>query len=77
MRLVEPDDATLYLVGFLVGAFLLRRWLTLVGFTVFMVSVFLPWHSVVRLVVAGLGVALMLGQIPLSIRRQRRGAKIS
>jgi hypothetical protein len=69
------DERYDFQMGFLVGGFLQRRWLTLVGFSVLMVSLFLPWHSDLRLVVEGLAVALMLAQIPFSIRRQRQEAK--
>jgi uncharacterized membrane protein len=60
-------------VGIIIGWFALGRWLSVAGFSVVLLGVLVPWPSravAVALVVAG--AVVMLIQIPVSIRVQRR-----
>ncbi|MHB8438567.1 MAG: hypothetical protein ACYDD4_05315 [Acidimicrobiales bacterium] len=60
-------------MGIWLGAFIRRRWFSLIGFAVVFASLLLPLGSAVRLVFVVVGAALMLAQIPLSIRQERHG----
>jgi hypothetical protein len=59
-------------MGWLVGAILQKRWLTLAGVVLIVGSVFLPRHTALPVGVGVLGLCLMLAQIPLMIRAERR-----
>jgi len=59
-------------VGVLLAALFRRRWLTLAGFGLILVALFLPGHSIIRLVLTGFGTGLIVAQIPVAIRARRR-----
>ncbi|HEY7946178.1 MAG TPA: hypothetical protein VID75_00805 [Acidimicrobiales bacterium] len=63
-------------MGVFLAALYQRRWLTLGGLAAIVVSVLLPAYSTPRLVVACLGLGLMLVQIPLAIREERRKRRL-
>jgi hypothetical protein len=59
-------------MGFLLGAAFRRRWFTLAGFVIVVASLFLPANSTARSVVAVTGLVVILVQIPLALRAERR-----
>ncbi len=59
-------------MGWLVGGILQRRWLTLAGVVLIVGSAFLPHRSAWALVVGAFGIGLILAQIPLAVRSERR-----
>ncbi len=64
-------------MGVFVAALYQRRWLTLGGLAAIVVSLLLPPYSTARFVVACVGLGLMLVQIPLAIRAERRKRRAS
>jgi hypothetical protein len=62
-------------MGLFLSWFVLRKWFTIAGFAVAMAAL-LPWPAaVLRDVLGALGLALMLAQVPVAIRRARKAER--